>query len=420
MSIASPEHLQPAVATSTGMHSAGNCPRLAALDTFRGLTIIAMVFVNYLAGIKDIPAWARHRPEQLEGYTFVDVVFPAFLFIVGVALPLSCSQRLRNTPSPWPLLAHIITRAVSLIFLGVIMVNSSFYSARETGLSKNLWFLLAMVCVVVIWNVYPSNVSRQRQHRYFGIRCGAGLLLGILLCLFRGTNAEGTVVWLQHSWWGILGLIGWAYLVCACIYLICRDRPIRLIAMLGLLLGLYVGDRHGALQWLSPVQEFIAIGPVLGSTAASVMVGVLVGTWFLNPTSSSMKRCGIVLLFGAGLYLVGTLVRPLHGINKVAATESYALVCGGLCCFSFAVVYFIMDVKQLRDWARPIIPVGQNALFAYILPGMVANFLGLFGLKSILWPFNSSWPGVLNALAVTTLMVFLTWTASKVGIRVRL
>ena len=68
-------------------------PRLASLDAFRGFVILTMVFVNHLAGIRDVPGWMRHMPEGAEGMTFVDVVFPAFLFIVGMAIPPALDRR---------------------------------------------------------------------------------------------------------------------------------------------------------------------------------------------------------------------------------------------------------------------------------------------------------------------------------------
>src|SRR5262245_29114973 len=75
--------------------SAGETPgRFVSLDVFRGLVIAVMTFVNYLSPVKNIPAWAKHKPEALEGYTFVDVVFPAFLFMVGMAIPFALQRRL--------------------------------------------------------------------------------------------------------------------------------------------------------------------------------------------------------------------------------------------------------------------------------------------------------------------------------------
>jgi heparan-alpha-glucosaminide N-acetyltransferase len=396
--------------------------RLTSLDAFRGLVILTMTFVNYLAGVRNIPAWAKHMPETADGYTFVDVVFPGFLFIVGVALPLALHKRMARGESQFSLLKRIFLRSAALLFVGVIMVNSGPCSAAATGVSKNLWFLLAMLTVVALWNIYPSDAPKEKRRLYLGLRLGAGLVLAGLLAAFRGETGHGQVVWLQHSWWGILGLIGWAYLVCGLAYLACRGSSVALMGVLGFLLALYIGDKHGVLDGLGNLRNFVSPGKVLGSTAANVMVGVLVGNCFVGSAAklSAGTRARFFLVFGVGLYLAGLFLRPLHGINKIAATDSYALVTGGVCCLAFLVVYFVMDMQGLRRWATPVIPVGQNALLAYILPGMLGNLLALIGLRDSLWPYGSGWSGALNAGVVTLFILILTWGATKIGIRLRL
>src|SRR5664279_2085457 len=119
----------------------GSLARLTSLDAFRGLVILTMTFVNYLAGVKAIPAWAKHLPESQDGYTFVDVVFPGFLFIVGVAIPLALHKRMARGESLLSLLQRVLVRTASLLFVGVIMVNSSYFSADASGVSKSLWYL---------------------------------------------------------------------------------------------------------------------------------------------------------------------------------------------------------------------------------------------------------------------------------------
>ncbi len=396
--------------------------RLASLDAFRGLVILTMTLVNYLAGVKNIPAWAKHMPQDADGYTFVDVVFPGFLFIVGVAIPLALHKRMARGESLFLLLRRVLGRSASLLLVGVIMVNASCYSADATGLSKSLWFLLAMLAVVVLWTIYPADVPKTRQRLFLGLRLCAGAGLLALLLVFRGKNADGQVVWLQHSWWGILGLIGWAYLVACLAYLVFRGSSVALMGVLGFLLALYIGDRHGVLHWLGPVHNFVGVGAVLGSTAADVMIGVLVGNCFVGNGASlpAAARVRFFLVFGLGLYLAGMLLRPLHGINKVAATDSYALVTGGICCLSFLLVYGLMDVLAWRRWAAPLAPVGQNALLAYILPGILANFFAVFGLPGLLWQFGSGWPGALNAGVLTLLVMALTWAATRIGIMLKL
>ncbi len=396
--------------------------RLYSLDAFRGLVILTMTFVNYLAGIEGIPAWAQHMPEKGDGYTFVDLVFPGFLFIVGVAIPLAFHKRIARGDSMFDLVRRVIGRAAALIFLGVIMVNSGFYSAKDTGMKRQWWYLLAMCMVVVLWNMYPTAVSKRKRQFFLGLRIAAAVILAGLLVIFRGKNAAGEVVWLQHSWWGILGLIGWAYLVASIAYLIFRGSSPALMGVPGFLIALYIGDRHGALDWLGPVHDFIGVGQVLGSTAADVVIGVIVGNTFVGAAAamSPAKRAGFFLWFGIGLYVAGMLLRPLHGINKIAATDAYALVSGGICCLGFLAVYCAMDWLRFRRWAGPVVPVGQNALLAYILPGMIGNFCFVIGLPGILWKYHAGWPGTFNVLVVTLLVMVVTWGATRAGIRLKL
>ena len=400
----------------------GSLARLTSLDAFRGLVILTMTFVNYLAGVKAIPAWAKHLPPDQDGYTFVDVVFPGFLFIVGVAIPLALHKRMARGESLFSLLQRVLARSASLLFVGVIMVNSSYYSAQATGMSRSLWFLLAMLAVVVLWNICPPDAPKEKKRLFVGLRIFAGLVLAGLLVVFRGKNGAGEVVWLQHSWWGILGLIGWAYLVCCLAYLAFRGSSVALMGVLGFLIALFIGDKHGALEWLGPVNNFVGIGPVLGSTAAGVMIGVLVGNCFVGDAVSlrPAARARFFLLFGLGLYAAGLLLRPLHGIHKNAATDSYTLVTGGVCCLSFLLVYVLMDLGNLRRWADPLVPVGQNALLAYILPGIIGNLFTVIGLPGLLWQYGSSWPGALNAAALTAVVLAITWGATRIGIRLKL
>ena len=418
--------LQPALRPSPSgelpASQSASLARLASLDAFRGLVILTMTFVNYLGHVQNIPAWARHMPRDADGYTFVDVVFPGFLFIVGVAIPLALHKRMARGESLFSLLQRVLVRSASLLLVGVIMVNLAFFSADATGLSKSLWFLLAMLSVVVLWSIYPTDAPKERKRLFMGLRILASLVLTGLLVVFRGKNSAGEVVWLQHAWWGILGMIGWGYLVCCLAYLTCRGSSVALMGVLGFLIALFIGDTHGVLDWLGPVRNFIGVGAVLGSTAADVMIGVLVGNCFVGDAASlrPAARARFFLVFGLGLYMAGMLLRPLHGINKIEATDSYALVTGGICCLSFLLVYVLMDMGNLRRWAGPLIPVGQNALLAYLLPGLLRDLFVVIGLPGLLWQYGSGWPGALNAGVLTILVLAITWGASRIGIRLKL
>ena len=248
------------------------------------------------------------------------------------------------------------------------------------------------------------------------------LVLGYALVIFRGKSEGGSVIWLRHSWWGILGLIGWAYLNCTLVYLMVRGSSTALMGVLGFMIALYIGGRHGLLDWLGPVNDLVSVGEVLGSTSANVMAGVLVGNLFIgNPaTRTAANRITFMLAFGAGLYLAGTLLRPLHGIIKNQATESYTLVAAGICCLLFSIFYWLIDVRSLRTWTRFLLPAGRNPLLAYMLPDLVTCLFAVVGLRHWLWPYDSGLPGAINAAVLTALVLVINWGMTRAGIRLRL
>src|SRR5690349_18384243 len=156
--------------------------RILSIDALRGITILVMIFVNELAGVQGIPAWMKHMPADADAMTFVDVVFPAFLFIVGMSIPFAINNRLSKGDSFWKLQGHILFRAAGLLVLGVFMVNAE--GSHQEGamiMPIALWSLLFYVCVILVWNVYTfENKTIAYVLRGVGV---AGLIF--LAVIFR-------------------------------------------------------------------------------------------------------------------------------------------------------------------------------------------------------------------------------------------
>jgi len=403
--------------------------RLAALDAFRGFDILVMVFVNYIAGMKAIPWVLRHARAEMDTYTLTDLVFPGFLFIVGVAIPLSLGKRTQAGDPLGRVLARIAVRTAGLLFLGIIEVNKDRFSAADTGLSESLWYLLAYLAVMTLWNIYPRTEDRRRRGFYTGLRVGAVLVLCILVALFRGRTEAGAVVWLQPSWWGILGQIGWAYLLGCLLFLVSSGKRAPLMGFLGLTIAFNAGNYLGALDFLGAAGAHDMRGMV-SCHGAIVLAGIIVGTMFApsRMVKELKARLPFLTAFGLGLFLSGLLLRPIQGISKIRATESYALVSAGLCLLAFLAFYLVMDVLKVRRWSGFLRPVGANPLLAYILPDTVNSLLGLLSglvgvdLANWLWPFaeRGGMPGMLNALAVTGLILLITGLATRSKIVLRL
>ena len=397
--------------------------RLASLDAFRGFDILVMIFVNYIAGMPGIPFFLRHAETYMDTFTLTDVVFPGFLFIVGVAIPLSLEKMRAVGESLFKIIRRVVLRTAGLLFLGVLFVNERRYSEAATGISRDLWYLLALLATVSLWMTYPKTEKPSRRRLYLGLRIAAAALLLILVVIWRGQNPDGTFSGLRHSWWGILGMIGWIYLAGSLFYLLVKGDRAWLMGGLGFQVALYVGARHGALDFLGPVNDFVNVGSLFGSHLAIVTAGMLLGTLF-TPASSGLKpraRMVWMAVFSAGLLASGFLLRPLHGFSKNQGTESYCLATAGICGLLLLLFYWLMDVIKLRSWAAFLRPIGRNPLLAYILPDIVRSLGDLIsGLLHIdLWKAvfphweRGGVPGMLSAAAMTGVILLLTWALTR-------
>lgn len=431
--------------------------RLASLDACRGFVILAMIWVNYLAGMPGIPSWLEHAGPRADGVTVPDLVFPAFLFMAGMAIPLAMR---RDAPRglSWPLAARLAWRAGSLMVAGVVMANAWRYDDAAALAPRPLYFTLFYAAMMLLWRQAPAGAPR------WPARLGAVLMLALLLA-FRGrVEGEFTSVHLQHSWWGILGMIGWAYLVCGLLYLAVRGRSAALWLCLAALLALSMGGASGWLPVPDFVQALVNVPQVLGSTAANMMAGVLAGRLLAAPAGASVtfraaaahgalpgltagpavaaRPCiavdagaygaapeaetgGALLplaVMAAGLLAAGLLLRPWYGINKIAATAPYSLVCSGVALAVFLLFYWLCDVRGWRGWCRWLLPAGSNALLAYIAPDVLDQVAALLHVPRIWWPYWQAGgvAGLLNAAAMALAMMGLTALATHRGLRLKM
>jgi heparan-alpha-glucosaminide N-acetyltransferase len=404
--------------------------RLVSLDAFRGFDILTMVFVNYIAGMKAIPFILRHAAADQDVFTLTDVVFPGFLFIVGVSIPLALAKRRAEGRTGFALVGHVLVRTLALLFLGVLLVNEDRFSAAATGFGQDLWYFLATLAVFALWAVVPKGAAEKKKRLLLGLKIFAAVLLLVLVVVFRGQGEDGRVTMLQTSWWGILGMIGWCYLAASLLFLACRGNRMVLAGAIGLMAALYIGSRHGALDFLGPVSGFVNVGSLFGSHAAIVTAGMLAGTIILPGTDVAAPRARIRFLavLGAALVLAGYVLRPLHGFSKIYGTESYCLATAGICCLVFLLFYVVLDVYKRKRAAAFLIPAGKNPLLAYLLPGLVGNAVTLLGgllhwnIDRILWPFSGTGglPGMLNAAVMTGIILLLTAILSRAGLILKL
>src|SRR5271156_4347523 len=123
-------------------------PRITSIDALRGLVMFTMIFVNDLAGApeKIVPPWMKHFHGP-NGMTFVDLVFPAFLFIVGMSIPFALASRLERGEPRWRILLHVLERTLALLFIGIMMVNGR-PDSDKMGWSGALWEMLMFLSAI--------------------------------------------------------------------------------------------------------------------------------------------------------------------------------------------------------------------------------------------------------------------------------
>ena len=194
--------------------------RLYSIDVMRGFVLVLMLFL-YDLFMQGIPTGLGHKPADFDGLWLADWVFPAFLFIVGLAIPLSVGKRISEGQDTYSIGRHIIIRTVSLLIIGLLMINSERVNAELTGIGKNLWTILMYLGVFLVWNNYKEN--EKNFFNIIGLKLAGIAILVFLVLKFRSGEFEnnGSLI---TGWWGIPGQIGWGYLVSAFIYLIIRDN----------------------------------------------------------------------------------------------------------------------------------------------------------------------------------------------------
>jgi predicted acyltransferase len=421
-------------------------PRVASVDAFRGLTILLMVFVNDLGPAA--PSWMHHiQPTSADGMTLADLVFPWFLFIVGVSIPLAFERATSLGIARRKQLGHILGRTASLLFMGVIVMT------HEIDRSKNalFWGTVAFASLILAWCDVPSKGRRF----WVGLKILGVVGLMAFLATYRAETFSvefpflGLVEywsWLRIGWWGILGLIGWAYLTTALLTLWLGQRREWLMGALGILMALHLAMNHDGLfsrvdqkPWLGVlrpalegwkrvvegIETYVNLADSTGSLAAITMAGCLLGSILRRDSdiSSHRERLGWTAMFALGLAIAGLTTDTFEGINKVAATPAWCFFSASLACVVWMVLYMLMDWGGFQRWSILIRPAGANPLVAYFLHPITVGLVTLVGMKGTVLAYRDSpdWKVVVGgSCAMACFVCATTGVLGRSGLRVKL
>jgi len=412
--------------------------RLASVDAFRALTMFLMIFVNDLWSVSGAPEWLDHAGMDEDRMGLADTVFPAFLFIVGLSIPFAIKARAAKGYSSGSTLIHILTRSLALLVMGVYHVNLESYNKAEALLPKPVWQIAITLGFFLVWLDYPRKKTHAdplggeapagvkgaapgwlkrvtKKHILQG--CGI-LLLAVMALLYKGGSPEHPR-WMRLSWYGILGLIGWSYLLCAVIYLYAKDRWSVVIGALLFFLGFSIADKAGWLDFLEPVRHYVWITSS-GALPTLTMAGVLTALLFSKAMEKGKATQSLLVLTGLAvvILLAGLALRPLGGISKIRATPSWVLICTGISMACFVLLAFFMDIKGHKNWFALIRPAGTSTLTCYLLPYIHYALFNFPGARYQLpLALRTGGIGIVKSLIYSLLIILFTGLLEKRKIR---
>jgi predicted acyltransferase len=318
--------------------------RLVSLDVFRGATIAGMILVNNPGTWATIYPPLRHAPWH--GWTVTDLVFPFFLFIVGVSIVLAFSKAMAKGAHDTDLVKKTFTRSVIIFGLGLMMAGYPYFTLDPSfGIHKNLAEIRVMGVLqrIAICYLVASVMFIKLQPRTIVYSIGA-ILVGYwaAMTLIPVPGHGAGMIDESHT-----NLAAWIdQLIFADVHLY-RNGPY---------------DPEGLFSTI----------PAIGTTLLGVMTGII-----LMSDRAPIEKTARFLLWGFALAAIGYVWDWFFPINKPIWTSSYAIFTAGLGMQVFGVCYWLVDVKSYQRFTRFFVVYGVNALTVFFMSGIIARSINL-------------------------------------------
>ena len=345
--------------------------RLVSLDVFRGITIAGMVLVNNPGTWQHVYWPLLHA--SWHGWTPTDFVFPFFLFIVGVAIPLAFGRRLETGGSKRDFYVKIVRRTLIIFAIGLFLSGFPDFGLAEYRIPGVLQRIA--VCYFFASIIFLNTKARSQ------IAIAIALLVGYWLML-KYIPAPGFAA-------GDLSKEGSlpSYV----------DRVV-------------FGKHVWAQAKVYDPEGLLSTIPAIGTT----LIGVLTGSWLRTENTRPEKAAGMFVA-GAICVALGWAWNSCFPINKPLWTSSYVLFTGGLALQFLALCYWVIDIKGYRRWAKPFEVFGLNAIALYVGAGLMASLfvdIKVGGTSLGSWIYRNlfaSWATPINASLAFAISFVLVW-----------
>ena len=388
--------------------------RNAAIDMFRGLTMFFMIIVNDFWKIPNVPHWLEHYATFEDGMGFSDIIYPMFLFAMGMSVPYALDRRAARGCSTGSTVKHILSRTLALLLMGVFIVNSEYGVSSVLGYGKGVYWLLMVLGFFLVWNNYPKDSKAAKPLKICGIA-----VLTFLAVTYR--NPEGGLF--QAQWWGILGQIGWMYLFCASAYLLCGCRKwiLAVIWAVLCLVNLSVAPMRGGGQLVGPnfIADFSdALQLGNGHSVILAMGGML--TILAERKISDWSTAGkLATAYGSAVViaLLGVAAHQGWITSKNLGTLPWVMFAIAISVTVYATLR-LLEKHSLTGWFKPLRPAGTSTLSVYMIPYF---FLAVWVFVNPFFPaWLSGWVGVGKCFLFGCMCIGVAWILEKLHIKLKI
>jgi len=344
---------EPAV-TSTVAPMEPRRERLISLDVFRGITVAGMILVN------NPGTWSAIYPPlghaAWHGWTPTDLIFPFFLFIVGITTHLSLSARRARGDDDGALIRQILRRGSIIFLLGFLMSAFPFYQ----------WGSIEGMANPSVWD---RIVYRAEHVRILGVlqRIGLVYMAAALLTLRTSLKQQVIIVAaLLYGYWFAMTLIPVPG----------KDFGALLLSKPGDTLQAWVdrailGTNHiwGGSVTYDP-EGILSTFPAIGTA----MLGVMAGRWIAQPRPLIERIAGLFAV-GCIAMVAGLMWNWSFPINKNLWTSSYVVFTAGMACATLATILWLVEHQNVRWWTKPFVIYGVNPIVAFVGSGVLARIV---------------------------------------------
>ena len=386
--------------------------RIASIDSFRGLTMFLMIWVNDFGSLNNIPKWLKHALSNEDYLGFSDLIFPWFLFATGLSIPFSIKNRLNKNQSNFQIFRHITFRSIALIIMGLFHMNMELFNHEESIIQKPVFVILATVSFFMIWIDYSRYELKGSLYKKIFPIVGMMMLL-VLLFIYVGKDYNNLPIKFGFHWWGILGLIGWVYFLVASGYLMFGDSIYYLVLAFILSFGINAMSLNGlSIGLLSSI-------PGIGLQAFTYG-GVLISLILMKEKNrNNIASLKVILFLGIVSFLFGLIFHKYFIINKISGTPTWVLLSLSSAFIFYAFIFWIVDISGHVEWYSTINVAGTATLTCYLVPYFYYSFLQIFEIQFPVL-LNTGYLGLLKSLLFSLLIIFFTKVMVKNRIKIKI